>query len=108
MIASRLRELIGRRYESLHQAALILGLSAIISQVLALVRDRIFAHIFGAGATLDIYYAADPCYQARALQKHKNWYHFTLRCQTFTELETAVFRPEASGLDLRRPALERR
>jgi len=58
MIASRLRELIGRRYESLHQAALILGLSAIISQVLALVRDRIFAHIFGAGATLDIYYAA--------------------------------------------------
>ena len=34
-------------------AALTLG-----SQILALVRDRIFAHTFGAGATLDLYYAA--------------------------------------------------
>jgi len=42
----------------LHQAAYLLGLFAFFSQVLALVRDRLLAASFGAGASLDIYYAA--------------------------------------------------
>lgn len=42
----------------LHQAAYLLGFFAICSQVLALVRDRILAGHFGAGNTLDLYYAA--------------------------------------------------
>lgn len=43
---------------SLNQAAFLLGLFALLSQVLAFLRDRLLAHIFGAGSDLDIYYAA--------------------------------------------------
>lgn len=42
----------------LHGAAYLLALSALLSQILALIRDRLLAHNFGAGAQLDIYYAA--------------------------------------------------
>ncbi len=42
----------------LHQAAYLLAGLTLASQALALVRDRLFAHQFGAGATLDLYYAA--------------------------------------------------
>lgn len=43
---------------TLNQAALLLGLFAFFSQVLAFLRDRLLAHIFGASAELDVYYAA--------------------------------------------------
>ncbi len=43
---------------TLHQAAYLLGFFAVLSQVLAFLRDRLLAHIFGAGTALDIYYAA--------------------------------------------------
>ncbi|MDE1965818.1 MAG: oligosaccharide flippase family protein [Patescibacteria group bacterium] len=42
----------------LHEAAYVLALLALLSQILALVRDRLLAAAFGAGGTLDIYYAA--------------------------------------------------
>jgi putative peptidoglycan lipid II flippase len=42
----------------MHEAAYILAAFSLASQLLALVRDRIFAATFGAGHTLDIYYAA--------------------------------------------------
>lgn len=42
----------------MHEAAYILAAFSFGSQLLALVRDRIFAASFGAGHTLDIYYAA--------------------------------------------------
>ncbi len=42
----------------LHQAAYVLALFAIGSQMLALVRDRLLAHTFGASGELDVYYAA--------------------------------------------------
>lgn len=44
--------------QTLNQAALLLGLFAFLSQVLAFLRDRLLAHIFGASVELDIYYAA--------------------------------------------------
>ena len=44
--------------ETLNQAAILLGLFAFLSQVLAVLRDRLLAHIFGASLELDIYYAA--------------------------------------------------
>ncbi|MEZ4200327.1 MAG: lipid II flippase MurJ [Candidatus Paceibacterota bacterium] len=47
-----------REVRGLHQAAYVLGLFAFGSQLLALVRDRLLAHQFGAGVELDIYYAA--------------------------------------------------
>lgn len=42
----------------LHQAAYLLAALTLASQILALFRDRVFAHMFGASETLDIYYAA--------------------------------------------------
>lgn len=42
----------------LHQAAYLLAALTLASQALALLRDRTFAHTFGAGQTLDLYYAA--------------------------------------------------
>ncbi len=42
----------------LHIAVYILAFSAILSSILALLRDRLLAHAFGASATLDVYYAA--------------------------------------------------
>lgn len=42
----------------LHQAAYLLAGFAFLSQILALVRDRLLAASFGATGTLDVYYAA--------------------------------------------------
>lgn len=42
----------------MHRAAYILAGFALLSQLLALVRDRLLASSFGAGQMLDIYYAA--------------------------------------------------
>lgn len=50
--------MLNREFSGLHQAAFLLGSFALLSQVLALVRDRLFAHSFGASSVLDVYYAA--------------------------------------------------
>ena len=42
----------------LHQAAYLLAALTLVSQILALLRDHTFAHTFGAGEMLDMYYAA--------------------------------------------------
>ena len=47
-----------REIRGLHQAAYLLALFAFGSQILAIVRDRMLAHTFGAGPELDVYYAA--------------------------------------------------
>lgn len=47
-----------REVRGLHQAAYILALFAIGSQLLAIVRDRLLASLFGAGPELDLYYTA--------------------------------------------------
>ena len=49
---------IGKEIRGLHEAAYLLAVFALLSLVLALVRDRLLAFTFGAGHTLDIYYAA--------------------------------------------------
>src|SRR5581483_8018576 len=49
---------VGREVRGMHQAAYLLAGFALLSQLLALLRDRILAAQFGAGHTLDIYYAA--------------------------------------------------
>jgi putative peptidoglycan lipid II flippase len=49
---------LNRESSSLNSAALLLGSFAFLSQFLAFLRDRLLAHIFGASAELDIYYAA--------------------------------------------------
>ena len=47
-----------REIRGLHEAAYLLALFTLLSQILALVRARAFAHFFGAGPTLDAYFAA--------------------------------------------------
>lgn len=44
--------------DKLHQAAMLLAGFSILSQLLAFLRDRALAHVFGAGPALDVYYAA--------------------------------------------------
>lgn len=54
----RFLQSISRQVRGLHKAAYLLGFFTLISQLLGLVRDRLLASSFGAGTTLDIYYAA--------------------------------------------------
>ncbi len=57
-MVTRVLGLIYREVRGLHQAAYVLALFALASQILALVRDRLLAHQFGAGSELDVYYTA--------------------------------------------------
>jgi len=55
------RKVLGVVYKEvrgLHQAAYVLAAFAVGSQFLALIRDRLLAHQFGAGPELDMYYTA--------------------------------------------------
>ena len=54
----RLAQLVQGEIRGLHNAAYILGLFAVLSSLLGFFRDRLLAYVFGAGAQLDIYYAA--------------------------------------------------
>ncbi len=57
-MVQRVINLMVKEVRGLHQAAYLLALFAFASQLLAIVRDRLLAHTFGAGAELDMYYAA--------------------------------------------------
>ncbi len=57
-MVKRVIELMYSEIRGLHQAAYILALFAFGSQILALIRDRLLAHNFGAGNELDLYYTA--------------------------------------------------
>lgn len=49
---------LSQEVRGLHSAAYILAGAALLSSLLALARDRLMAHNFGAGTELDVYYAA--------------------------------------------------
>jgi putative peptidoglycan lipid II flippase len=57
-MVKRVFNLVYKEVRGLHQAAYILALFAFGSQILAIIRDRLLAHTFGAGTELDLYYAA--------------------------------------------------
>lgn len=57
-MVKRVIKLMYSEIRGLHQAAYILAIFAFGSQMLALIRDRLLAHNFGAGNELDLYYAA--------------------------------------------------
>lgn len=50
--------MMNQEIRGLHEAAYLLAFFALLSQILALVRDKLLAYSFGAGHTLDIYYSA--------------------------------------------------
>lgn len=55
---NRALQLLSYEVRGLHTAVYVIALSSLLSSFLALLRDRLLAHAFGASATLDIYYAA--------------------------------------------------
>ena len=57
-MVKKLLNLFNTEIASVHSAAFLLGGFALLSQIIALFRDRILASTFGAGIELDIYYAA--------------------------------------------------
>lgn len=57
-MVGKIFSVLGKEISGVHQAAYILAFFTLLSQLLALVRDRLLAHFFGADITLDIYYAA--------------------------------------------------
>ena len=57
-MVERILNFMNKEWSGLHEAAMLLGTAAVASQILALIRDRIFANEFGAGAALDVYYAS--------------------------------------------------
>ena len=57
-MVKRILSFVGKEISGLHEAAYLLAGSAVASLLFALVRDRLLAHYLGAGAELDVYYAA--------------------------------------------------
>lgn len=57
-MVKRLLQFFNSEIKGLHEAAYLLAFFAILSQILALGRDKLLAYFFGASHTLDIYYAA--------------------------------------------------
>ncbi len=57
-MVKKLFSLFNKEIGGLHEAAYLLAFFAFLSQVLALVRDKLLAHSFGATPILDLYYAA--------------------------------------------------
>ncbi len=57
-MVKRLFSVIGKEIRGLHEAAYLLAGFALLSQLLALVRDKLLAYTFGAGHALDVYYSA--------------------------------------------------
>jgi putative peptidoglycan lipid II flippase len=57
-MVGRLLKVLNREWGGLHEAAFLLAGTALLSQALGLVRDRLLTTRFGAGESLDIYYAA--------------------------------------------------
>jgi len=51
-------KIFNKEFINLNQAALLLGFFTLLSQVLALFRDRFIAHFVGPSSSLDAYYAA--------------------------------------------------
>jgi putative peptidoglycan lipid II flippase len=57
-MVNRLRQFLTKEISGMHEAAYIIGAFAVASQLLAFIRDRVFAAVFGAGPELDVYYAS--------------------------------------------------
>lgn len=54
----KLKQLFNHTSQTMYNGALIIACCTMLGHLLAIVRDRAFAHTFGASTTLDIYFAA--------------------------------------------------
>lgn len=57
-MVTRLLQTLGAEIRGLHAAAYLLSALTLAGQLVSLVRDRVFAELFGPGELLDFYYAA--------------------------------------------------
>lgn len=57
-MVSKLFKLLNRDIVSMNQAALVLAVFSVLSQLFGLLRDRLLASVVGPSAALDVYYAA--------------------------------------------------
>lgn len=57
-MVKRVLAFLSREVRGLHYAAFVLAFFTLLSQILALFRDRLLASTFGAGEVVDLYYAA--------------------------------------------------
>src|ERR1700679_2551660 len=57
-MVKKILSLFSKEIDGLHEAAYLLAAATVASQILALIRDRLLAYYFGAGHTLDLYYAS--------------------------------------------------
>jgi len=57
-MVSALIKIISQKTNGVKQAAFFIGFFVLLSQILALVRDRLLAYYIGPGEALDVYYAA--------------------------------------------------
>lgn len=57
-MVKRIINFVHKEWGNLHEAALLLGITALLAQIFGFIRDRMLAAHFGAGQQLDIYYAA--------------------------------------------------
>lgn len=53
-----IKQLLSAQSHSITGAAVLLGAASFVSRLIGVMRDRVFAHYFGAGDVLDAYYAA--------------------------------------------------
>ncbi len=53
-----IQKILSTQSKTITGAAIIIGAASFLSRIMGVVRDRIFAHMFGAGDVLDAYYAA--------------------------------------------------
>lgn len=57
-MVNKVKNFFKREIRGLHEAAYLLAAFSVLSQIFALIRDRLFASYFGTGLELDIYFAA--------------------------------------------------
>lgn len=55
---NKILKIFNKEFSNINQAAILLGFFTLLSQILALFRDRFIAHFVGPSAPLDAYYAA--------------------------------------------------
>lgn len=53
-----IKTLFSAQSKTITGAAILLGIAGFLSRIIGLLRDRLLAHVFGAGPTLDAYYSA--------------------------------------------------
>ncbi len=53
-----IKKILSSKIHSITGAAILVGVTSLVSRMIGIIRDRLFAHYYGAGVVMDSYYAA--------------------------------------------------